>query len=106
MKGVGAHIDVNNWRRRVFNKVLEKSKIRRIRIHDIRHSYATIRISKVDNIADVSNQLGHFSETFTMKTYFHWIPGKKKSEVDDLDDEDFRDRIQENKKASGCISPG
>jgi len=86
----GGFIDVNNWRRRVFNKTLEKAKLRRIRIHDLRHTYATLRISKGDNIADVSNQLGHFSETFTMKIYYHWMPGKKKSEVDELDDIEFQ----------------
>ena len=59
-------------------------------IHDFR--YATLRVSKGDNIADVSNQLGHFSETFTMKIYYHWIPGKKKAEVDELDDQEFRDK--------------
>jgi hypothetical protein len=34
---------------------------------------------------------------FTMKIYYHWMPGKKKSEVDELDDMDFRqgaDRVQ------------
>ncbi len=87
---LGGFVDVNNWRRRVFVKALEKSKLRQIRIHDLRHTYATQRISKGDNIADVSNQLGHFSETFTMKIYYHWMPGKKKAEVDELDDQGFR----------------
>lgn len=87
---LGGFLDVNNWRRRVFAKALEKAKLRQIRIHDLRHTYATLRISKGDNIADVSNQLGHFSETFTMKIYCHWMPGKKKTEVDELDDQDFR----------------
>jgi integrase len=89
---LGGLLDVTNWRRRVFWKVLEKAKFRRIRIHDLRHTYATLRISKGDNIADVSNQLGHFSETFTMKIYYHWMPGKKKAEVDELDDQEFRDQ--------------
>ena len=82
----GGFIELNNWRKRVFWKALKLAKLRKIRIHDLRHTYATIRISKNDNIADVSNQLGHFSETFTMKIYYHWMPGKKKSEVDELDD--------------------
>jgi len=76
---------VNNWRPRVFNKALKKAGMRRIRIHDIRHSYATIRIQAGHNIADVSNQLGHHSIKFTMDVYYHWIPGKQKSEVDSLD---------------------
>jgi integrase len=44
-----------------------------------------LRVSKGDNIADVSNQLGHHSVKLTMDVYYHWIPGKKKSEVDGLD---------------------
>jgi integrase len=79
-------IDVDNWRRWVFNKALEKAELRRIRIHDLRHTYATLMISKGDNIADVSNQLGHHSVKITMDVYYHWIPGKKKAEVDALDD--------------------
>jgi integrase len=55
----------------------------------VRHTYATLRISKGDNIADVSKQLGHHSVKLTLDTYYHWIPGKKKSEVDELDDPTF-----------------
>jgi len=85
----GRLIDKNNWRRRVFYKVLKKAKFRQIRIHDLRHTYATLRISKGDNIADVSNQLGHHSVKLTMDVYYQWFPGKKKEEVDGLDDPDF-----------------
>jgi integrase len=35
----GGFMDINNWRRRTFNKALEKAELRKIRIHDIRHSY-------------------------------------------------------------------
>jgi integrase len=85
----GRMVDKDNWRRRVFYKALEKAELRRIRIHDLRHTYATLRISKGDNIADVSKQLGHHSVKLTLDTYYHWIPGKKKSEVDELDDPSF-----------------
>jgi integrase len=81
----GNVIDVNNWRSRVFNKTLKKAGMRHIRIHDIRHTYATLRIQAGHNIADVSNQLGHHSIKFTMDVYYHWIPGKQKDEVDALD---------------------
>ena len=64
---------------RVFVKALEKAKLRQIRIHDLRHSYATLRISKGDNIAEVSNQLGHFSETFTIKNLLPLDAGQEKS---------------------------
>ena len=68
---------------------MEKAELGRIRIHDLRHTYATLRISKGDNIADVSKQLGHHSVKLTLDIYYHWIPGKKKSEVDKLDDPTF-----------------
>ena len=87
----GKLIDVSNWRPQIFNKALEKAKLRKIRIHDIRHTYATLRISKGDNIADVSHQLGHHSPKFTMDFYFHWMPGKKKFEVDALDDPEYQE---------------
>lgn len=83
-------IDKDIWRRRVYNKALQKAGLRKIRIHDLRHTYATLRISKGDNIADVSKQLGHHSVKFTMDVYYHWISGKKKSEVDGLDDPSFQ----------------
>ena len=81
----GKFIDLSNWRRRYFNKALERAKLRRIRIHDLRHTYATLRISKGDNITDVSNQLGHYSVKLTLDIYNHWLPGRRQSEVDGLD---------------------
>jgi integrase len=86
---VGNLMDQGGWRSRVFKKALQKAGLREIRIHDLRHTYATLRISKGDNIADVSNQLGHHSVKFTMDVYYHWFPGKKKFEVDALDDPSF-----------------
>jgi integrase len=82
----GSFVDKDNWRRRIFNKALEKAELRRIRIHDLRHTYATLRISKGDNIQDVSNQLGHYSVKLTLDVYSHWMPGKQKAEVDALDE--------------------
>ena len=81
----GQMVDGNNFRKRVFSKVLEKAELRQIRIHDLRHTYATLRISKGDNIVDVSKQLGHHSVKITLDVYAHWVPGGKKSEVDELD---------------------
>jgi len=83
----GGMIDPANLRKRIFYKCLEKAGLRRIRIHDLRHTYATLRIQTGHNIADVSKQLGHHSIKITIDTYYHWIPGSNKSEVDQLDSE-------------------
>jgi integrase len=102
---LGGLIGVHNWRNRVFSKALQKEGFREIRIHDLRHTYATLRISKGDNITDVSDQLGHYSVKLTLDVYDHWRPGKKKAEVDGLDDESLHPaapqmhpELSENKK--------
>jgi integrase len=82
----GRLINLYEWQKQIFYKAIKKAGIKKIGIHGLRHTYATLRISKGDNVADVSKQLGHHSVKFTMDTYYHWFPGKKKSEVDGLDD--------------------
>jgi integrase len=70
--------------RRIAEKLREVAP-RSIRLHDLRHTYATLRIAKGDNILDVSRQLGHHKVAFTIDQYGHWIPGEHKSQVDELD---------------------
>jgi integrase len=72
-----------NYRRLV--DILKKIAPRQIRIHDLRHTYATLRVAKGDNILDVSRQLGHHSVAFTIDKYAHWMPGEHKSQIDELD---------------------
>lgn len=76
-------------RRAVFenalNRCLDAAELQRIRIHDLRHTYATIRLLRGHNIGDVSYQLGHSSIKMTYDIYAHWMPGKFKNEVDELD---------------------
>jgi integrase len=67
------------------NQCCKKAGLRHIRTHDLRHSYATIRLMRGHNIGDVSYQLGHSSISMTLDVYAHWMPGGFKSEVDDLD---------------------
>ena len=81
----GGLLDEDHWRKRVHVKILEKAGLRHVRIHDLRRTYITLRLSKGDNILDVSKQVGHSSVKMTLDVYAHWIPGGKKSEVDGLD---------------------
>jgi integrase len=70
---------------RVLQSCLAVAGLRRIRVHDLRHTYATIRLMRGHNVGDVSYQLGNSSIKITYDTYGHWIPGRFKGEVDDLD---------------------
>ena len=64
-------------------------------MHDLRHTYASLRVAKGDNLQDISKQLGHHSVSFTLDVYSHWMPGTAKDQVDELD----------SKKAPNC-TPG
>jgi len=67
------------------SNTLKEISTRPIILKGLRHTYATLRVAKGDNIMDVSNQLGHYDPGFTLRRYTHWIPGEHKAQVDDLD---------------------
>ncbi len=46
---------------KALNQCLKLAELRRIRVHDLRHTYATIRLLRGHNVGDVSYQLGHSS---------------------------------------------
>lgn len=71
------------------DRKLKEITPRPVRFHDLRHTYATLRIAKGDNILDVSKQLGHHSVAFTLDRYAHWVPGEHKGQVDELDNLHF-----------------
>jgi len=71
--------------RDALTRCLKTAGLHYIRIHDLRHTYATIRLLKGHTIGDVSYQLGHSDISTTYNVYTHWIPGKFKAEVDELD---------------------
>lgn len=70
---------------RALKACLKNAGLRHLRVHDLRHSYASIRLNAGHNIGDVSKQMGHSSIKITFDTYTDFIPGKFKHEVNDLD---------------------
>lgn len=82
----GNALDGNNLRKRVFQKTLTEAKLRKIRIHDLRHTFATHLIQNKESLAYVQQQLGHHSIQVTVDIYGHLVPGGNKRAVDRLDD--------------------
>ena len=82
----GGALDGDNLRHRVFYKVLEKAQLRRVRFHDLRHTFASLLIAQGESLAYVRDQLGHASIQLTVDTYGHLIPGANRQAVDRLDD--------------------
>jgi integrase len=49
--------------------------VRVIRLHDLRHTHASLLIAAGVPVKVVSERLGHASPTFTIETYQHVLPG-------------------------------
>jgi len=90
----GKPLDGNNWRKRVFNKALEKAKLRKVRVHDLRHTYASLLIQAGESLAYIRDQLGHHSIKVTVDIYGHLAPEGNKEAVDRLDDPTFSTTIR------------
>ena len=56
-----------------FKKWIEEAGVKRIRIHDLRHSHATWLINQGVNVVAVSKRLGHATIEQTLKTYTHLL---------------------------------
>ena len=54
------------------------------RLHDLRHSAATLLLSRGCPIRLVSERLGHASAGFTLDTYAHVLPGAQAAAAEDL----------------------
>ncbi len=82
----GGPLDGDNLRHRVFYKLLEKAELRRVRFHDLRHTFASLLLQNGESPAYVKEQMGHFSIQVTVDIYGHLIPGANRQAVDRLDD--------------------
>jgi integrase len=49
-----------------------------IRLHDLRHTYATILLRAGEPVHIVSQRLGHASVVVTLTVYAHVMPGDQK----------------------------
>ncbi len=68
---VGKPINHNNLIQRHFYPALEKAELPKIRFHDLRHTYASLRIEQGENIKYIQSQLGHSNPTVTLNVYSH-----------------------------------
>ena len=82
---VGAPLEPNRVREAFF-LALKHAKLRRIRFHDMRHTFASWLIANGESLVYVKEQLGHHSIQITVDTYGHLIPGANRKAVNALDD--------------------
>ena len=57
--------------RKRLQTVLERAECKRLRFHDLRHTFATLALQNGVDVKTVSGMLGHYSAGFTLDTYAH-----------------------------------
>jgi len=78
------HVDMDNFRNRVFWKACDKAKIRRRRLHDTWHTFASLLLSNGEPLKYVSAQLGHASIRMTADGFGHLEVGSNRAAMDRL----------------------
>jgi integrase-like protein len=63
-----------DWITALFHRHCERAGLPRIRLHDVRHSYATAALKAGVSPKVISERLGHATVSFTLQTYAHVIP--------------------------------
>jgi len=58
-----------------FDNAIAKTDLPRIRLHDTRHTAASLMLAQGTPVKVVSEMLGHFSPTITLEIYAHVLPG-------------------------------
>lgn len=69
--GAAVHPDVMT---RAFEKAAKAAELQGIRLHDLRHAFASTLLAAGVNVKVVSEALGHASTSFTMDVYAHVLP--------------------------------
>jgi integrase len=82
---LGKPIRAWDFRDRIWRKLLAAASLRYVRIHDLRHTFASLLIQQGESLAYVKDQLGHHSIRITVDTYGHLVPGGNRQAVDKLD---------------------
>jgi len=69
---------------KVFQRIIGKAGLKRIRLHDLRHTCATLLRKSGQPIEVISKMLGHASVLVTLKIYDHW-EGELRAPADAMD---------------------
>lgn len=76
-KGVHPHL-----LSQTFDRLQVRAGLPRIRLHDLRHTHATLLLRAGVPLKVVSKRLGHSTPAFTMAVYQHVLPGMQRDAAD------------------------
>ena len=82
----GTPLDGDNLVKRSFGPLLERAGLPRIRFHDLRHTFATVLLSRGTHPKVVQEMLGHANISQTLDTYSHVLPDMQDGAVAAMQD--------------------
>ena len=77
-------LDVHRFRMDVWHPLLKAVGLRAVRIHDLRHGYASLLLQRGASLTYVKDQLGHSTIKLTVDLYGHLVPGANRGVVEEL----------------------
>jgi integrase len=82
----GGFLRLENFRKRVWQPVVAAAGVGPLRIHDLRHTCASLAIAAGADVKVLQGMLGHASAALTLDRYGHLFPGQAQSVAERLDE--------------------
>jgi integrase len=82
---IGTPIEPRNLNRS-FVALRDRAGVRRVRLHDLRHTCATLLLAKGVDARTIMEILGHSAINVTMNVYAHVLPEQQRAALDKLGD--------------------
>ncbi|ETK35575.1 tyrosine-type recombinase/integrase [Microbispora sp. ATCC PTA-5024] len=81
---IGTAVELENLYRH-FRAVCDAAGIRRVRLHDLQHTCATILLAQGVDTRTIMEILGHRTIVLTINTYAHVLPEHQATALDKLE---------------------
>lgn len=81
----GGYLGLENFRKRVWTPAVIAAGVAPLRVHDLRHTCASLAIAAGADVKVLQRMLGHASAALTLDRYGQLMPGQARSVADRLD---------------------
>ncbi len=82
---IGTPMDGDNLVKRSFKPLMGRTRLPQIRFHDLRHTFATLLLSRGTHPKVVQEMLGHADISQTIDTYSHVLPDMQEGAVNEME---------------------
>lgn len=97
-KDNGAPLDPREFTKH-FQRLLEKAGLPKVRLHDLRHTHASLLLARGVHPKVVQERLGHSSIAITLDLYSHLTPGLQKAAAATLNGLLSKEKAMQERKA-------